>query len=96
MRRRSVRPVQACTHTWSNESIWSVLPYLPWNVTDMADDCLSIDIWAPAGRHRNHDAAAVMMYIYGRGFSQGSTVIAFYDGSKIVEDNQDIIVVTFK
>jgi glutamate-1-semialdehyde 2,1-aminomutase len=37
-----------------------------------------------------------MMYIYGGGFVQGGTALTFYDGSNLVQDNEDIIVVTFK
>jgi glutamate-1-semialdehyde 2,1-aminomutase len=45
--------------SFSNESIWTVLPYNPWNTADMSEDCLSINVWhlrpsirRPRGRRR--------------------------------------------
>ncbi|GFG27266.1 acetylcholinesterase [Aspergillus udagawae] len=82
--------------SFSNESIWTVLPYNPWNTADMSEDCLSINVWAPAAKHKKAKGKkAVMMYIYGGGFVQGGTALTFYDGSNLVQDNEDIIVVTF-
>ncbi|GMG08809.1 unnamed protein product [Aspergillus oryzae var. brunneus] len=82
-------------YTFSNESIWSVLPYMPWNTESMSEDCLAINIWAPKSKKGN-GKSAVMMFIYGGGFTQGGTAIPFYDGTNLVEDHQDIVVVTFK
>lgn len=84
-------------YAYNNESIWYVLPYSPWDMDNQSEDCLSINIWAPAERHpgRNKNAA-VMMYIYGGAFAHGSTAIAFYDGANLVNDNEGVIVVTFK
>ncbi|PIG83107.1 carboxylesterase family protein, partial [Aspergillus arachidicola] len=81
-------------YTFSNESIWSVLPYMPWNTESMSEDCLAINIWAPKSKKGN-GKSAVMMFIYGGGFTQGGTAIPFYDGTNLVEDHQDIVVVTF-
>ncbi|KAE8327297.1 Alpha/Beta hydrolase protein [Aspergillus sergii] len=81
-------------YTFSNESIWSVLPYMPWNTESMSEDCLAINIWAPKSKKQN-GKAAVMMFIYGGGFTQGGTAIPFYDGTNLVEDHQDVVVVTF-
>ncbi|KAF5858115.1 hypothetical protein ETB97_004881 [Aspergillus alliaceus] len=83
-------------YTFSNESVWSVLPYLPWDTDNMSEDCLAINIWAPAASHKKQSGkAAVMMFTYGGAFTQGGTAVAFYDGTNLVEDNEDIIVVTF-
>lgn len=83
--------------SFSNESIWTVLPYNPWNTADISEDCLSINVWAPAAKHKKGKGKkAVMMYIYGGGFVQGGTALTFYDGNNLVQDNEDIIVVTFK
>ncbi|KAK6819249.1 hypothetical protein RU639_008242 [Aspergillus parasiticus] len=81
-------------YTFSNESIWSVLPYMPWNTESMSEDCLAINIWAPKSKKVN-GKSAVMMFIYGGGFTQGGTAIPFYDGTNLVEDHQDVVVVTF-
>ncbi|KNG89845.1 carboxylesterase family protein [Aspergillus nomiae NRRL 13137] len=81
-------------YTFSNESIWSVLPYMPWNTKSMSEDCLAINIWTPQTKKEN-GKLAVMMFIYGGGFTQGGSAIPFYDGTNLVEDHQDIVVVTF-
>ncbi|KAE8422706.1 Alpha/Beta hydrolase protein [Aspergillus pseudocaelatus] len=81
-------------YTFSNESIWSVLPYMPWNTDSMSEDCLAINVWAPKSNKEN-GKFAVMMYVYGGGFTQGGSAIPFYDGTNLVEEHQDIIVVTF-
>ncbi|KAL2014749.1 hypothetical protein VTN00DRAFT_2274 [Thermoascus crustaceus] len=99
-------------YSLSNESIWEVLPYMPWNVGQMTEDCLTVNVWAPgeghksrsSGKHENKGGkgkgkgkgkAAVMMYIYGGGFSQGGTALTFYDGANLVRDNEDVVFVSF-
>lgn len=90
-------------YSFSNESIWSYLPYIPWNIPDMTEDCLTVNIWAPGERHpgnskknNNKEKAPVMMYIYGGGFNQGGTALTFYDGTNLVKDNENVVFVTFK
>lgn len=90
----------AQVYTYSTESIYSILPYKIWNSGSMSEDCLYMNVWAPAIQHPGHKRAprkaAVMMFIHGGGYGSGSGSIAYYDGTKLVEDNDDIIVVTFK
>ena len=68
---------------------------MPWNTQSMSEDCLAINIWTPKTKKEN-GKLAVMMFIYGGGFTQGGSAIPFYDGTNLVEDHQDIVVVTFK
>ncbi|KAL2223035.1 carboxylesterase family protein [Thermoascus aurantiacus ATCC 26904] len=89
-------------YSFSNESIWSYLPYIPWNIPDMTEDCLTVNIWAPGERHpgnskknNSKEKATVMMYIYGGGFNQGGTALTFYDGTNLVKDNENVVFVTF-
>ncbi|KAE8151566.1 Carboxylesterase [Aspergillus avenaceus] len=84
-------------YAYSNESIWSVLPYSPWNTDSMSEDCLSINVWAPAAKHTKSQPGktAVMMFVHGGAFTQGGSAIAYYDGNNIVEDKDGVIVVTF-
>ncbi|PKX97972.1 carboxylesterase family protein [Aspergillus novofumigatus IBT 16806] len=61
-----------------SRSIWTVLPYNPWNTADMSEDCLSINVWAPAAKHKKAKGKkAVMMYIYGGGLRRGYRVTVF-------------------
>lgn len=87
----------AQTGHWSNESILNVLPYIPWNLADISEDCLYLNVWAPAAKHRKaNNKAAVMVFIHGGDFGYGGTSIAYYDGVNVVRDNKDVIVVTLK
>lgn len=87
----------AQTGHWSNESILNVLPYIPWNLADISEDCLYLNVWTPAAKHRKSgNKAAVMVFIHGGDFGYGGTSIAYYDGTNIVRDNEDVIVVTIK
>lgn len=87
-------------YTYSKESIYSILPYKIWNSGHMSEDCLYMNIWAPAVKHRGYRRgprkAAVMLFIHGGGYGSGSGSVAYYDGTKLVHDNDDLIVVTFK
>jgi glutamate-1-semialdehyde 2,1-aminomutase len=68
-----------------------------WNSAAISEDCLYLNVWAPAAKHREADRkAAVMVFIHGGDFGFGGTSIAYYDGVNIVRDNKDIIVVTIK
>ncbi|OGM45048.1 carboxylesterase family protein [Aspergillus bombycis] len=94
VRADSFPPTCPGQYTFSNESIWSVLPYMPWNTDSMSEDCLAINIWTPKIK-KESGKLAVMMFIYGGGFTQGGSAIPFYDGTNLVEDHQDVVVVTF-
>jgi carboxylesterase type B len=81
-------------HTYSNESIWSVLPYKIWNSGDMSEDCLYMNIWAPV-KNRGQELHAVMMFIHGGSYDSGGSSAGYYDGTDLVQ-NHDVIVVTLK
>ena len=53
------------------------------------EDCLRLNIWAPAGNERK----PVMVWIHGGGYSNGSTTSAFYNGADLARD-QDVVVVS--
>lgn len=85
------------TWSWSNKSILDVLPYNIWNSAAISEDCLYLNVWTPAAKHRKSDSkVAVMVFIHGGDFGFGGTSVAYYDGSNLVRDNKDIIVVTIK
>ncbi|KAK4861826.1 hypothetical protein LT330_003861 [Penicillium expansum] len=88
----------AQVYTYSNESIYSILPSKIWNSGDMSEDCLYMNIWAPSVENRGHggfEKAAVMMFIHGGSYDTGATSVAYYDGTNLVENNDNLIVVTF-
>ena len=91
-------------YTQDKESIWVVLPYSPWSHHHTSEECLTINIWTASqntlSKRKNFmketPASPVLLFIPGGGFYEGGSGLDWYDGSKIVENNDDIIVVTFK
>ncbi|KAL4807439.1 Alpha/Beta hydrolase protein [Aspergillus unguis] len=83
-------------YSFDNESIWSILPYRIWNAPDMSEDCLFVNVWAPSAKtFSKEDKKAVLLFIHGGGFTEGAGSIGFYDGSNLVRDQGDVLVVTF-
>ncbi|KAK3180041.1 hypothetical protein K4F52_008533 [Lecanicillium sp. MT-2017a] len=56
-----------------------------------SEDCLTLNIWVPTGGEAEKPT---MIYIYGGGFTYGSSQSSFYDGQHLAAE-QDVIVVTF-
>lgn len=56
--------------------------------TSMSEDCLTLNIWAPKAAH----SAAVMVWIHGGAFLQGSGSLAVYAGTELAR--QGVVVVT--
>lgn len=55
------------------------------------EDCLYLNVWAPAGE--SEGGKAVVVYVHGGGFGEGSGAIKAYLGEEIVR-NQDIVYVS--
>ncbi|KAJ5940611.1 hypothetical protein N7516_000779 [Penicillium verrucosum] len=85
-------------YTYSNESIYNVVPATIWNSADMSEDCLYLNIWAPSFKRRGYrglSRAAVMVFIHGGSHDIGGSSVSYYDGTKLVRNQDDLIVVTF-
>lgn len=59
-----------------------------------SEDCLYLNVYAPAGATASSKSKAVLFWIFGGGFDFGSGALSQYDGSSFAA-NQDVIVVTF-
>jgi cholinesterase len=62
------------------------------------EDCLTLNIWtkhARSTRGSKGKGKAVLVWIYGGGFQFGSTAAEIYNGARIA-DEEDIIVVSLK
>ncbi|KAK0103599.1 hypothetical protein ONS95_005611 [Cadophora gregata] len=57
-----------------------------------SEDCLSLNIWTKP--QSGEGKKAVMIYIYGGGFSSGSSAVSIFDGSALAEQ-KDVVIVTF-
>jgi len=65
-----------------------------WNPnTPMSEDCLYLNVWAPATE--SESPRTVMVWIYGGGFFAGTSTLDLYDGS-ILAATQDVIVVSMQ
>ncbi len=68
---------------------------LPWTEeymtqNDVGEDCLSLNVWTPATS--GSAPLAVMVWIYGGGFNEGSSAVAVYDGAPLA--SRGVIVVS--
>ncbi|KAB8212886.1 Carboxylesterase [Aspergillus novoparasiticus] len=63
----------------------------PGPATGESEDCLTLNIFAPATLRE--DQKAVIVLIYGGGFMFGSNSLPGYNGSSLAA-NQDVVVVT--
>jgi cholinesterase len=57
-----------------------------------SEDCLTLNVWVPSG---GEASKAVMLWIYGGGFSSGTTVTSTYNGQNLASQ-EDVIVVSIK
>ena len=69
---------------------------LPWSEEFMthgalSEDCLFVNVWTAAKSAR--EKRAVMVFIYGGGFSEGSSSVAVYNGAELAK--KGAVVVTF-
>lgn len=62
----------------------------PFRTWAQSEDCLSLNVWVPRGRHAKR--LPVMFWIHGGGFRTGSGGLPIYDGDHIVA--RDVILVT--
>ena len=66
-----------------------------WNPnTVMSEDCLYLNIWTPSARGYN-GSRAVMVWIFGGGFSSGSSTLDIYNG-RILAATQGVVVVSMQ
>ncbi|MCU1601954.1 MAG: Carboxylesterase [Frankiales bacterium] len=57
-------------------------------VTDTAEDCLTLNVWAPHAA----DGLPVMVWIHGGAFQIGGTSLQTYDGSTLSREQQVVVV----
>ncbi len=68
---------------------------LPWTdeymtQNDVGEDCLSLNVWTPTTR--GAAPLAVMVWIYGGGFNEGSSAVDVYDGAPLA--SRGVVVVS--
>ena len=61
------------------------------NEAGVGEDCLTLNVWT---KDLETTDKAVMVYIHGGGFAWGGTADSLYNGATIVEQHNDVIVVS--
>jgi para-nitrobenzyl esterase len=59
-----------------------------------SEDCLYLNVWSPAKSTR--DQLPVMVWIYGGGFSTGSTAEPWYEGSKLAQKGVVFVSIAYR
>jgi cholinesterase len=60
---------------------------------EFSEDCLTINVWTKP--QTGEKAKAVLLWFYGGGFFLGSSSVPIYDGARLANEN-DVIVVSLK
>lgn len=59
-----------------------------------SENCLYLNVWTPA--KSPHAALPVMVWIYGGGFTSGSTAIRLYSGEKLAEHGVVVVSISYR
>lgn len=59
-----------------------------------SEDCLYLNVWTPAKSKREH--LPVLVWIYGGGFSAGSTAEPWYDGKKLAQKGVVFVSIAYR
>jgi para-nitrobenzyl esterase len=71
-----------------------VYPALGMNAVPTNEDCLYLNVWTPA--KSPSDRLAVMVWIYGGGFTAGATSVAGYDGTNLAKKGVVLVSVAYR
>lgn len=71
-----------------------VMPALGMESYPVNEDCLYLNVWTPAKSPK--EKLAVMVWIYGGGFSIGSTSLATYDGTNLAKKGVVLVSVAYR
>lgn len=60
-----------------------------------SEDCLYLNVWAPAGLHAN-ETVPVMLWVHGGGFIAGSASQAVYDGTAYAKRHVVLVTINYR
>lgn len=69
----------------------------PWQAVPgmtMSEDCLYLNVWTPA--RSVNDNLPVMVWIYGGGFSQGTTATPNYNGKRLAKEGVILVSIAYR
>jgi para-nitrobenzyl esterase len=71
-----------------------VMPALGLTSYPVDEDCLYLNVWTPAKSSKDH--LAVMVWIYGGGFTIGATSLATYDGANLAKKGVVLVSIAYR
>jgi para-nitrobenzyl esterase len=71
-----------------------VMPALGLDALTVSEDCLYLNVWTPAKSPK--DKLAVMVWIYGGGFTIGGTSIGQYDGRNLAKKGVVLVSIAYR
>ena len=72
-------------------------PAAKWGlVKDQAEDCLYLNVWAPAPQGQSAKPLPVMVWIHGGGYVIGSGASRVYDGASFVRDGVVLVTLNYR
>ena len=71
-----------------------VVPALGMEAVPTSEDCLYLNVWTPAKSPKDH--LAVMVWIYGGGFTAGATSISSYNGENLAKRGVVLVSVAYR
>jgi para-nitrobenzyl esterase len=71
-----------------------VLPALGIDSVPVSEDCLYLNVWTPA--KSPSDRLAVMVWIYGGGFTTGATSLGLYDGTNLAKKGVVVVSIAYR
>ncbi|HUI81257.1 MAG TPA: carboxylesterase family protein [Bryobacteraceae bacterium] len=71
-----------------------VMPALGMDALTTNEDCLYLNVWTPA--KSPNDRLAVMVWIYGGGFTAGGTSLATYNGANLAKKGVVVVSVAYR
>jgi para-nitrobenzyl esterase len=71
-----------------------VMPALGLDALTVSEDCLYLNVWTPAKTPK--DKLAVMVWIYGGGFTIGGTSLAQYDGRNLAKKGVVLVSIAYR
>jgi para-nitrobenzyl esterase len=69
-------------------------PVLGFEPIPVSEDCLYLNVWTPA--KTPHDHLAVMVWIYGGGFTTGATSLPIYSGENLAKKGVVVVSVSYR
>lgn len=70
------------------------LPALGIDAVPVSEDCLYLNVWTPAKSPK--EKLAVMVWIYGGGFTTGATSLSLYDGANLARKGVVVVSVAYR